>query len=337
MKRIGGLFEQITPFQNLLLATRKAARGKQSKPTVARFLFYLEYELFRLESELNHNRYRPGDFTVFEIFDPKRRRICAAPFRDRVVHHAICNVLEPIFDRRLIFNSYACRTGKGTHAAIQRAQDFARCYAYCAKFDIRKFFESVDHVLLKELLRRILKEPQLLGLLDRIIDHPPPYSAPGKGLPIGNLTSQHFANFYLGELDHYLKDRLGIKGYIRYMDDMLLFGDDKPALHYLLADIRKFAQTRLQLQFKEQATLLVPVSEGIPFLGFRVYPEMIRLNQRTLRRLRCKFRGNERAYLNGKIDIDELIATGSALISHIAHADSFRLREHLICDSLIPG
>lgn len=337
MKRAGGLFERIVAFDNLLRAVRQAARGKRDRPTVARFIFDLEPELLRLQDELHTGRYRPGAFFTFEIRDPKRRNICAAPFRDRVVHHAICHVLEPFFERRLIFDTYACRPGKGSHAAVARAQHFARRYPYFLKCDVRKYFESVDHGVLNALLARLFKDPPLHDLLGRIIAHAPPDAPPGKGLPIGNLTSQHFANLYLGELDHHLKDRLGVGGYLRYMDDLLLFADDKPALHRNLAALRAFLRETLRLELKETATRLAPATEGIPFLGFRVYPGVLRLNPRTLRRFRRRWRGRERAYRAGRLGGDDLARTVASLFAHVAHADTWRLRRRLVEDSLPLG
>lgn len=337
MKRQAGLFEQITPFRNLLLAARKAARGKRDKPSVARFEFHLEPELLRLQEELQTHRYQPGAFFTFEIRDPKRRQICAAPYRDRVVHHAVCQILEPFFERRLIFDTYACRPGKGTHKAIQRAQEFARRYPYFLKCDVRKYFQSIDHGVLKTLLARLFKDPPLQELLSRIIDHGPPDAAPGKGLPIGNLTSQHFANLYLGELDHYLKERLGVKGYLRYMDDQLLFAEYKPALYEGLAASRDFLRDRLRLELKDQATRIAPVTEGIPFLGFRIYPGVIRLNPRTLRRFRRQLRGRERAWRAGRLEVEDLTNSVASLYAHVAHADTRRLRRRLVEDSLVLG
>jgi len=337
MKRQGGLFERIVGFDNLLAAERRAARGKRDRPSVARFEFHLEGELLALQEALSCGTYQPGGFFTFEVRDPKRREICAASFRDRVVHHAVCDVLEPHFERRAISDSYACRRGKGTHAAIARAQQLARRYPFFLKCDVRRFFASVDHRVLRSLLARLFKEPMLLALLDRIIDHGPPDAAPGKGLPIGNLTSQHFANLYLGELDHHLKDRLRVPGYLRYMDDLLLFADDKPTLHRWLAEIRAFLAARLQLGLKEEATGLAPVSEGIPFLGFRVYPELIRLNQRTRRRFRRQVRELERAYAAGLIDTDALCPRAASLFAHVAHADSYRLRRQVTRASILDG
>ena len=183
------------------------------------------------------------------------------------------------------------------------------------------------------LLARLFKDPPLLALLNRIVDHPPPDADPGKGVPIGNLTSQHFANLYLGELDHYLKDRLGVKGYLRYMDDVLLFADDKPTLHLWLADMRRFLDERLRLRLKERATLIAPVTQGVPFLGFRIYPGVIRLNPRSLRRFRRQARGREKAYRAGNLGMDALNRSVSSLYAHVAHADSYRLRRQVARDS----
>jgi retron-type reverse transcriptase len=202
MKRYGHLFEQVVTFENLCLAAEKAFRGKKDKQRVATFYFHQETEVLRLQEELCSGTYQMRPYRVFEVREPKPRKICAADFRDRVVHHAICNVLDPIFEASSIYDTYACRRDKGSYAAVRRAHEFARRGRYYLKCDVRKYFESVDHAVLKALLRRKIKDETLLALLDRIIDHPIPDAVPGKGIPIGNLTSQYFANLYLGELDH---------------------------------------------------------------------------------------------------------------------------------------
>jgi RNA-directed DNA polymerase len=337
MRRVGGLYPRIVELRNLLAATRRAARGKRDRPSVARFELDLERELLQLQEDLIYGTYRPGAFFTFEVRDPKRRSICAAPFRDRVLHHALCEVIEPVFERRAIFDSYACRRGKGSHAAIARAQDLARRWPFFLKCDVRRFFASVDHRVLRELLERLFVEPRLLALLDCIIDHAPPDAFPGRGLPIGNLTSQHFANLYLGELDHYLKDRLRVKGYIRYMDDFLLFAADKPTLHQRLAEVRVFLAEHLHLALKEEATLLAPVSQGIPFLGFHVYPGLVRLNRRTRQRFHRRMRALEQAYAAGGIDTNTLGARAASLFAHVAHADSHRLRSGTARATLLDG
>jgi len=286
---------------------------------------------------MQNGNWQPSEYRIFEVREPKPRRINATDFRDRVVHHAICNILEPIFERRLIYDSWACRLNKGTHAAVKRAQQFARQYPYFLKTDIRRYFQSVDHQILKQLLQRIIKDARLLSLLNRIIEHPVPGNLAGKGLPIGNLTSQHFANLYLGELDHELKDRQSIKAYLRYMDDMLLFAHNKDELHQMLQHLEIFISERLTLSLKPTATLLAPVSEGIPFLGFRIFPQLIRLNRQSLRRFRRRLRKLERAYQCGTISIESLTASVQSMIAHIRHANTRRLQQSLLAPSLPLG
>ena len=244
MKREGNLWQGMIAFKSLLLAAHAAARGKRFKPCVARFVFDLERQLLRLQEELASKTYRPGPYRTFTIYEGKTRQISAAPFRDRVVHHALTGILEPIFERSFVFDSYACRKGKGTHAAVDRCQQFARRYRYVLKADVRKFFPSIDHQILKTLVARRIKDPDVLWLVGLIIDHsnppgPPLMWFPGddlftpterrRGLPLGNQTSQFFANVYLDPLDHFVCDRLG-SSYVRYVDDFLVFADDKRRL-----------------------------------------------------------------------------------------------------------
>jgi RNA-directed DNA polymerase len=215
MKRLGSVWKEVVDFDNLLRAFRKARRGKGSRPEVARYGLNLERELFSLRDELDSEEYRPRRYRIFTIYERKPRIIAAAPFRDRVVHHAVMNVIEPALDRTFIHDSYACRPGKGTHAAVDRYQGWARRYCYALKMDVRQYFPSVDHDLLKEKLRRRIKDRKVLQLLDQIIDSGPPGRAapayfPGDnlftpierrtGIPIGNLTSQFFANLYLDSI-----------------------------------------------------------------------------------------------------------------------------------------
>ena len=337
MKRYGDLFDRLLSFENWLMASRKAFRGKTDRQTVARFYFNLENELLNLKNELTTGSYTPKDFKIFEIREPKVRKICSSDFRDRVVHHAICNVIEPVFDRRLVYDTYACRTGKGSHAALRRCQEFSRNHEYFLKCDIRKYFDTIDHEVLKGLLRRILKDRRLLTLLDQIIDHGVPGNLPGKGLPIGNLTSQHFANLYLGELDHHLKERLRLKGYLRYMDDFICFGRDKAELHQLLTEIRRFTGEVLRLELKDKVVRIAPVTEGVPFLGFRIYPNLIRLQRVNLVRFRKKLKKKEVAYQEGRLSQPELVASVNCMIAHLSHANATALRRKDIEGSLHLG
>lgn len=337
MKRAGNLFDNVIAFDNLLRATKQAARGKKEQPRVAHFLFHMENELFQLQNELTQASWQPSNFRVFEIREPKPRRICAADFRDRVVHHALCNVLKPVFDKRLIFDTWACRTGKGSHKAVERAQHYCRRYAYFLKCDVRRYFDSVDHQVLKQLLRRMIKDQRLLSVIDQIIDHPLLDTLQGKGIPIGNLTSQYFANMYLGELDHELKDRQGIKAYMRYMDDMLIFANTKQELHSILNSIEVFLKQKLKLSLKHSATQIAPVSEGVAFLGFRVFPGLIRLNPQSLRRFKRRLYLQELAYQSGKSDVEYLTASVQSMIAHMRHANTHRLRQSLLSSSFAIG
>ena len=330
MKRAGVLFEQIVTFDNLLVAARKALRGqKKYTARAATFYFHLEQELLMLEQDLRSGSYQPAPYTTFVIYEPKQRHISASDFRDRVVHHAICNIIEPLFERSMIFDSYACRTGKGSHAAVKRAQHFARRFRYGLKCDIRKYFETIDHAVLKQILARKIKDGALLHLLSKIIDHSVPGYLADKGLPIGALTSQIFANLYLSELDHFLKDRLRVRGYLRYMDDFLLFAQNKTILRDWLVLIRQFITDQLLLELKDDALLLAPVSQGIPFLGFRIFPGLIRLDRRHMIRFRRKIREREQAYRKGEIDEEMLYRSVSSMIAHISHANTYQMRKDL--------
>lgn len=229
MKRVGYLWSHLISFDNLLRSAEKACKGKRFRPSTAAFHFNLEHELWALHEELANKTYRPGTYRSFFIHEPKKRQISAAPYRDRVVHHALTQVLEPIFEKCFISDSYACRKGKGTHAAVDRCQEFARQFRYVLKADIQKFFPSIDHEILKQLVARRIKDPDVLWLVSQIIDHSNPQeevqnwfsgddlftpTEHSRGIPIGNQTSQFFANVYLDPLDHFVKNRLRIKGYV---------------------------------------------------------------------------------------------------------------------------
>ncbi len=217
------------------------------------------------------------------------------------------------------------------------SKGFARRWPYVLKCDVRKYFESVDHTVLKTLLRRKLKDTRLLTLLDHIIDHPIPGSALGKGLPIGNLTSQYFANLYLGELDHFLKERLRIKGYVRYMDDFLVLAHDKACLHTTLATIRAFLHDILRLGLKDEVVRIAPITQGIPFLGFRIFPGLIRLEGKKWARFRRRVRALEARYDCAMIDEATLACSVASMIGHVIHADSLTARRAFFAGSCSLG
>jgi retron-type reverse transcriptase len=341
MKRIGGLWPRIISFENLLAAAHSAAKGKRKRPDVARFLLNLEPELHKLREELAAGTYQPGEYRTHEVRDPKPRKISAAPFRDRVVHHALTRIIEPIFDRRFTTDCFACRKGFGTHKALERARRAARKYPYVLKCDIRKYFPSIDHVILKDLLARVIKCPQTLDLAGRIIDGSNPQEEiiayyPGddlftpherrRGLPLGNQTSQFFANVYLSPLDHFVRQTLSPAEYIRYVDDFLIFGDSKAELRETLRRIAEFLAP-LRLQMHAGKSRIYRVADGVTFLGWRIFPDRVRLDRGNVLRFRERLDEMLESYRPAKRD--EVRTRVRAWIAHAAHGDTWRLRRGL--------
>ncbi len=333
MRRFGNLFAGACEFRALTEAAGRAARGRCASQEVAAFLRDLEPEILGLQRELLAGTYRPGPYSAFVIHDPKTRQITKVPFRDRVVHHALCAQLEPVFERLYIAHSYACRRGKGTLRAIQRAQQLTRRRRYFLKLDVRSYFHSIDHDVLIELLRAKIKDRAMLALLEIVVRHPVPGCAAGKGLPIGNLTSQHLANYYLNPLDLLIEQDLRPGGYLRYMDDMVLFADDKARLRACEVGCAEYLHARLRLNLKEEATLLAPVRQGLPFLGRRIFPNLIRLRRQNLRRSLDRLRRKQRRFLSGRLDAQGWERSLASTFAHLGmsdgHGDTLALRRKL--------
>jgi hypothetical protein len=279
--------ERVAALPNLFLAAAKARRGKSRRPAVEDWWLRREVELLSLREELRSGAYQPGPYRLFEIFEPKRRVIAAAPFRDRVVHHALCHLLAPVLERRFIARSFSCQVGKGTAAARECCRRLVNRHRFVLKCDARKFFPSVDHQILLERLAAEVRCPGVLGLIQRILGSfqtgaavpAPVFSgddlaavcARPRGLPIGNLTSQLWGNFYLDGLDHWMTEQEQHGAYLRYTDDFLVFADDKERLWELRAGIvEQLAAVRLKLA--EPKSRLLATSEGLPFCGFRFLP-----------------------------------------------------------------
>jgi RNA-directed DNA polymerase len=353
MKTTKHLYPQIVSFENLYLAYREAARGKRGQSNVAAFDFDLEANLFQLQAELHAKTYRPGAYASFRIREPKPRLISAAPFRDRVVHHALVRVVEPIFERSFIPDSYANRVGKGTHRALDRCQEFARRYPYVLQCDIRQFFPSVDLAILESSLARKIGDPDAMWLVGRILESGVGVLAgeydmvwfPGddlfaanrpRGLPIGNLTSQFWANCYLSPLDHFIQRDLKCPAYLRYVDDSLLFGDDKRTLWEWKRAIQAFLAGRLRLVLHARESTVYPVTNGIPFLGFRVYPGRRRLKRRNGVAFARRLRRGCAALARGALSYEELHQRVQGWVAHAAHGDTYRLRQSLFSSLPIP-
>ncbi len=340
MRRHGGLWPEIVSFANLHAAAVEALRGKRGRVYAGRFFRDLESNLLGLQKELLAQRYTPGAYRTFWIQDPKPRLISAAPFRDRVVHHALVRVIEPFFERRFIHHSYACRRGKGTHAALAQFVTWARSSRHVLKLDVRKFFPSIDHDILKARLRRTLKDADTLWLCDLIIDgsneqEPVGVYFPGddlfsplarrRGIPIGNLTSQFFGNVYLDPLDHHVTDELRCGRYLRYVDDFCCFADDKAELSELRARLSGYLDG-LRLRLNEGKSRVRRVSEGITFLGFVVRAGTLRLAQGAVRRQRRRVTRLRRAYGAGALAIPDAAASLRAWHAHAGAGTTARLR-----------
>lgn len=277
MKRIGNLYEKIISLDNLHLADKKASRGKSRQLGVIRHVQHREENLLRLHETLTQKRYRTSEYSVFKIFEPKERIIYRLPYYpDRIVHHAIMNVLEPIFVSTFTADTYSCIKGRGIHKAFYRSSAAVRDVVnarYCLKLDVKKFFPSVDHGILKSLLRRKFKDEELLVLLDEIIDST-------DGLPIGNYLSAYLGNFYLTYFDHWLKEVKKLKTYFRYCDDMVILHSDKIYLHALRLEITEYLREMLRLEVKDNHQVFLVKSRGLDFVGYRSYPTHVLLRKK---------------------------------------------------------
>lgn len=338
------LFDKIASFPALHAAARRAIRGKRGKPGAAAFMANLERELLRLVRQLNDATWRPGRYVEIPIRDPKPRLVSAAPFRDRVVHHALCAVLAPIWERGFIDDSYANRAGFGTHRAIARYEQYRDRYRHVLRADIFRFFPAIDHAILKAAFRRRIACERTLWLLDAIVDGSNPQEPvnlyfPGddlfspferrRGLPIGNLTSQFLANVYLNGFDHWVQDELRPAGYVRYMDDMVFFHDDRSALKKMLPEASGWLTMQRGLRLKESATRINQRNHGLGFLGVRIFPELIRVRRESLRRCLQRLSRREWQYQSGWLSEDELAVCAQSAVAHLAHWNSHALRRSI--------
>jgi hypothetical protein len=314
MKSFGGLFDRIIAPENLRAAMLRAAQGKRHRSAVVSFLSNTETELDRLREEVASGTYRPRPYMQFRIKDPKPRMISCADFRDRIMHQSLCAVIGSCLERRFIADTYACRTGKGCHRAVLRAQELTRRHKFYLKLDVAKYYDSIRHDILLSLLGRMFREVKLRNLIETVVCHPLPGQRDGCGVPIGNLTSQWFGNFYLDGLDHWATECSGAGGYCRYMDDIVFWDDCKERLWRIRGAVEeRLVQTR-GLAIKATCLPPTPVTEGLPFLGMRIYPERLRLQQARMRRSRRHIAGMARQVENGWAEIDDLIACERACL-----------------------
>jgi RNA-directed DNA polymerase len=339
MKTHKNLWERFISFENLYLASQKAKNRKRYKPAALEFNYELEANLHNLQSELAAGSYLPGEYRYFKIYEPKERDIYAAPYRDRVVHHAIVNIIEPLWERSFFFHSYACRVDKGMHRAIDVCQNYLRRNDYVLKCDIKKYFPSIDHEILKTILRSKIKDERFIGLIELMIDSAPEMESPfviypgddlitlmerKKGIPIGNLTSQFFANLYLNELDSWMKHQKKASFFIRYMDDFLVFHNSKHYLSGLKSELHEFLPSlRLSLNIKKSQ--IFPAKNGVAFLGFHIQRNKRRLRKENIRRFVRRMKSHQTLYADDMMTLKEVQQSLHAWVGHAGHGDTKKL------------
>jgi retron-type reverse transcriptase len=330
-KTYNHLYPRIYDFDNLHQAYLKARRNKRYRREVLEFSANLEEQLIDLQNRLVWKTYRTGPYKYFNVYEPKERMIAALPFIDRVAQHALCSVIEPIFERSFIYDSYACRPRRGLHQGVDRTTDFLRRArrkwgrVYCLKGDIRKYFPSIDHDVLKNIIRRRIACPDTLAMIDEIIDH-----SGDVGIPIGNLTSQLFANVYLDQLDHFVKDDLREAYYIRYMDDFCLLDGDKRRLHELLAEIDGYLINVLHLEMNGKTQVFPVGPAAIDFLGYRIRPDVRLLRKQNVRRMRRRLKKLARQARAGIIGWEAFRPHLASWMGHCRYADSYRIRNSVM-------
>jgi len=328
------LYKQIYSIENLMQAGhRTLLDGRRYKREGSLFKLHYEKHLLQIQKELQSKTYKPGNYRAFTIYEPKQRLVLAAPLKDRVVHHALHDVVEPMIDSKFIYDSYACRNFKGTHKAITRAQRFLQANTYFMHLDVKKYFPSINHAVLKNILKKHFSDTSILDLFDVIIDSSlpkeqvvdlfNPFIEP-KGLPIGNLTSQFLANLYLNELDQFVKHELKCRYYLRYMDDFVVFGRDRVWLKQTEQAIIAFCESKLQLALHLKGGIK-NYNEGLGFLGFKIYRKHKMLKGVSLNRFLRNFQVKKKLQNAGMIDDKALQRSVNSWKNHSSFGDTHRL------------
>lgn len=329
MKRHGNLYEKITDIENIRQAFFDARRGKSKKRSIQRCEKRLDEVCAEIREMLVTKTYKTSPYKTMIIHEPKTRQIFNLPFcPDRIIHHALMRVIEPIWEGLFISDSYACIKGRGLHGGSRKTMEYVRKYKYCLKMDISKFYPSVDHDVLYGIIEKKIKCQDTLWLLREII-----YSVPdGKNVPIGNYTSQWMGNLYLNELDQYLKHEHMVKAYVRYCDDFCLFHNDKAYLGRMAVIIREFLSDRLKLTLSKCD--LFPVSRGVDFLGYRHFPDHVLLRKSTATRMKRRLRKLPLLLARGLMTIEQFRSTLASVSGWLRWGNTHNLQLHLDIDSL---
>lgn len=332
MKRLGRAWEQIISVENLRVALYKAAKGRKRLWQVKRILRHEDYFLEKLHNLLESGNYRTGSYKSKVIYEPKERIIHSLPFYpDRVVHHAIINILGPYWETLFINESYACRKGKGQHSGSLKCSEFVRRNSYVLKCDISKFYHNIDHEIIKRILKRKIKDKKVLSLLYEIIDSSNTCKAlkSGVGMPIGNLISQWLGNIYLNELDMYIKHELHIHDYVRYCDDFVLFSNDKNVLNVAAIKIRNFLQGKLHLRMSK--CNLFPATHGVDYLGYRHFAKYVLLRKSTAKRIKRRLFGIAHGIKIGHLRLQRALGQLASAMGWLrwANTGNFKLALHI--------
>lgn len=336
MKRYGKLYHKIYDLENLYNAYAVCLRGKRLQRGVLPFTYNLSKELLCIQHKLKNETYQVGNYYNFYVFEPKKRLVQALPFRDRVIQQALCQIITPIIEKIFIRDTFACIKDRGTHAGSARLQFFLRnaqkrCgKVYCLQCDIASYFSSIDHDILLDMFSRKIKCQMTMKLIKLITNS----NQQSVGIPIGNLLSQLSANLYLSFLDHYVKETLGVRYYLRYMDDFCLIHASKKYLVYLKSEIKNFICKHLALNLNRK-TSIFPATQGIDFLGYRTWPTHKLIRKRSIKRMSRRLEAMKRKYETKQIGIEKINASIMSWVAHCKHADTYRLRTLMLGDVIL--
>lgn len=346
MKSYKNLYQELCSYENLEKAWKKARKGKTLKNYVISFEKNLKENLLQLRYDLLFHSYQPKPLEVFIIRDPKTRKICKSDFRDRIIHHAICNIIEPVFDKLFIYDSYANRVGKGCFEAIKRYDCFKRKVSrnglliknaknssdvkgWCLKADVYHYFDEVSHETLLNIIRKKIKDERVIWLIKKIINNYETKKS-GVGMPLGNLTSQFFANIYLNELDQFVKHELKAKYYLRYVDDFVILHENPRILQEYKESINIFLKEHLKLQLHPNKCKIIPIKRGVDLLGFRNFYYYRLLRRKTIRTIIRKFHNYKIKLDNKEIEYDKVFDTFQGWMAYAKQSNTYKLRQKII-------
>ncbi len=333
------LWDRFIDFENIYHAFLQAKKGKRYRWEALQFSKDFEVEIITLINELIWKMYEPRPYRQFTVYEPKKRIISAPAFRDRIVHHALVQVIGTLFENRFITDTYACITGRGTHAVAMKAKEYARSARrkwggyYILKCDVARYFPSVDHTILRKTIARTIADKKLLQVIDKIIQSHESPEQDGKGIPIGALTSQLFANVYLDPLDHFIKEQCRIKYYVRYMDDFVILHNDKAFLFEILCKIENYVRDNLKLSLNPK-TAIFPGKHGIDFCGYRIWPTHTKPRKTTVKRAKKRFKMLTKEYRENSSILDHAAQSIKSFLGYMKHCSGYKTTESILNETI---